>query len=67
MAPKSLLALSQKYDTFFVPLSVLYIQIVVILAGLCHICAFLMKTLSRFKVQLLTNGFEHMSVVGLRT
>ena len=47
-------------------LPVFYFQFVVILARVCHICAFLSKKLSRYLVHLLTNGCEHLSVVGIR-
>ena len=44
-----------------------YFQFVVILAGVCHICAFLLKKLSRYSVKLLNNGCEHLSVVRIGT
>ena len=47
----------------FVMMLAFYFQFVVILADVCHICAFLLKKLSRYLVQLLINGCEHLSVV----
>ena len=51
----------------FVAVVRVFFQFVVILAGVCHICAFLLKRLLRYLVHLLTKGFEHLSVVEIRT
>ena len=56
------LSVKSMTPTFVVVVSI-FIQFVDILAGVCHICAFLLKNLSRYKVLLLINGCEHLSVV----
>ena len=42
------------------------VVVVSVVAGVCHISAFLLKNLSRYQVQLLIYGCEQLSVVIIR-
>ena len=59
------LSVKSMTSNFVVVVSAL-LPIFVILAGVCHICAFLSKKLSRYLVRLLTNGCKHLSSVRIR-
>ena len=53
---KTILALSQRYDAYFLGFVSVLLQFVDILARVCHICAFLLSNLLRQYALLLING-----------